>query len=145
MCLRKIPKSFLARVVENVAQACHLPRESSGTAEQRGALFPGFSLEDTAFISFLCHWLSSVLLVSLKEIEAWLSGTHAVVLQQVINLHVRPACHRLKVLCLEWFMSAVSCRVRLVLRGWWSDGGEGVAGGPVGWWLSDLSNRKTDL
>lgn len=53
-------------------------------------------------------------------------------LQQVINLRVRPARHRLNMLCLGWFMSAMSCWVHLAVRSWGFDGGEGVAGGAGG-------------
>lgn len=53
-------------------------------------------------------------------------------LQQVINLRVRPARHRLNMLCLGWFMSAMSCWVHLAVRSRGFDGGEGVAGGAVG-------------
>lgn len=62
MCLRKKKNPqifFLARVVGKVVQACHLPWKSGGTARRSGALFPAFSLEATAFISFLCRWLFS--------------------------------------------------------------------------------------
>lgn len=95
-------------------------------------ILPGRHCPSSAFF-VADFFFSSVLLVSFKVNRSLTQGgTRAVFLQQVINLHVRPACHRLKVLCLEWFMGAVSCRVRLGSRGRGFDGGEGVAGGAAG-------------
>lgn len=131
-----------------VAQACHPPREKAARRLSKARL---------CLLNFTgrhCHHqLSLLLTLSLQYFPRFSKvnrgstqwDTCSFSLQQVINLRVRPARHRLNMLCFGWFMSAVSCWVHLAVKSWGFHGGEGVAGEAMGWWVSDLSYRKTDL